>query len=261
MNERFYNNGHLLDYLEYHDHFVSDITDKQLRYNKTTNNLQKCITECVLPGRTIIHPYTRKRMISYKDAFCGTQSWYDHKIHKIKHHDTCRVSDAVKMAWSDVDNSAFYPMDDITCKEVYKIFRKLRSWKDCVRWEKYSGVDEVVKRKVMNCMWRRFEKDEYAKKYRNKVIKHYQSTIKEIWIDDYEVALEHLFSDDITNKKRKEWMTLNLFNDSATFNIIKQFIYDKNIDYYNIRYHDDQFKHYIRESMEDILEKNKNDNI
>ena len=217
-----------------------------------------CISDCKLPGRYVKHPINNIKITDYQAPFCATEKWYDTLDKKIKYHDLCKQTDLNihmmhepdALHWHDIESSTFSAIHPRECKKILNIYHNLQSFKDLEDWSKKTQLDDITRRRVINCAYDAFRKEEkdYVKKLQLEKTDYFANLANKKWFSEIYNGLNELFAYDLTEKEVRSKIKELISNKKLIKQMINKFV--KNEDYIHPTYNLDWFQ--INEYEEDI---------
>ena len=233
-----------------------------------------CVTDCKLPGRYVTHPINKIKITDYKAPFCATEKWYDNIDKKIKYHDLCKQTDLNihlmydpdALHWYDINSTIFSAMHPRDCKKVLNLYHNIQSFKDLEEWSIKTQVDEITKRRIINCAYNAFRKDEkdYVKKLQFSKTNYFADLANNKWFSEIYNGLNELYPINLSEKQVSNQIKKHLSNKKLIKQIINKFIRNEdykhpvfNLDWFQITDYEEDIKiffiqylrHYIASEM------------
>jgi len=238
-----------IEELDYLNHLI--YPEKRRPYTK---NGQKCITDCKFPGDSLIHPYNNTKITEYNEPFCGTDSWYDPSSKRTLQHDSCNYTHTDLIAWSEIDSSNFIPLKQNECESLLVQMHNIRSWEDALKWEQSTLVNEVTRRRVVNCAWKAFAPDDVtSKEYELSIINKYHNLINNDWKDYVYNGLNTHFPSKLKKKEVINKINKIVSNKKLIKLIVNNFRKKKRLGWITLKYYDDQIKQFCVQEIKSIL--------
>ncbi|MDA9673904.1 hypothetical protein N9T73_00205 [bacterium] len=236
------------------------IFPSNIKYRTVNDN--PCISDCKLPGRYVKHPINNIKITDYQAPFCATEKWYDNVDKKIKYHDLCKqtdlnihlMSDPDALQWHDIESSTFSAARPDECKKILNMYHNIQSFKDLEEWSTKTMLDDITKRRVINCAWNAFRKEEkqYVKKLQFAKTDYFTNLANTKWFSELYNGLNEFFPFELTESEVKFKIKELISNKKTIKQILNKFIRNEEykhpifmLDWFQINEYEEDIKIFI----------------
>ncbi len=143
--------------------------------DKKSKHRHKCISACVKPGMSLIHPILMIPYVDDDNHFCLTNPFIDDEG-KVQYTDIC---DPLKVSsdLSQVDDEMItIPSISFQCDIFLDLYYNIDSFNEAMKWLSKNKVNSKTSGRILNCSWRIFMPE--AKEKKDAVIDFYVNWFK-----------------------------------------------------------------------------------
>jgi len=225
------------------------------RRHKLTINNNKCITDCKLAGHTIRHPIINMNITEHSGPFCATNKYLHPGNNSLAYHDICRYSEGDLLAWADMDTSSFIPLKPTVCMQLLAQYHNINSIEDAQKWESQTNVNEVTKKRVLNCAWKAFNLEDpvTSNKIKNKIVLTFQQIAINEWIDYIYDGLNIYYDPELSKDKVVIKIKDMLSENKLIEFLLNAYRKEKKLDWLTLKFHQFHIKVHIVHELKTIL--------